>query len=1384
MRTDDSPPGDPQDLIAVHARRGPTRGVTPLLPHYSTPLACVMVGLAYSAAGGAGVWLLQRILTPALAGIAADIGIPWLPAGIGVAGLLLFGVRAWPGVFAGSCVTWGLVQGDAWGMVLLGAGSESLSIVLIAWLLNSWGYRVSLERYRDALLLIAAAAVGRVVTSGTDVIGLIADVWLNAGHSPLILDEAGVHRSGDVLMVSPALLRYALRWWANTTAGVILTVPLLAFLRPAGQRPESGTLHELVLWGLTSLAWVAGALLVRGADPRLPLIAGALVLVIWAAVRFGVTLASLGTLLFSMTAALGFGLQLGTFAGIEGREGTEVAWGFIGVLSGTALFLTSLLSQRERTRRAIAASAERYRRLFVSNPYPMWAEDLATGRVLLVNPAALREYGYDELAFLRLRGEALLVHPALSQSARTAGGRSTVTAERHRTSHGAEIEVEVTRVPVDFSGRAARICFVEPMSERNAMRLAALGAADLERFRLGGTIATQLIPRLSRAAYAAHQLSQADGRDSGSAERILAELSDDVAAAILVCKGVTRGVSPLLSADGDLAESLRQMSRSLPGLAAQLTVSVHSVAPVELSIERRDHVYRLVEDAVRTAASRPGVTRVSIALEAAADTLRVLVEDDGTAAVDPSSADELAHRSMAARAAAASGHLRVSARPSGGTIIRFECEPDRPSELERATAPRAAAPSEAAAHAELPQRDAPRTVEITPPTPPTVAWLRHAALLTLAYTATAGLGLAFVREVDTLNVSYQPVHALPWLPSGVAVVGLLLGGARLWPAIVVGYVAIWWGAADEGWRTVLLAAPAQAVAVLATVRILRHFGFRRSFDRLQDFLLLVGAAALGRALVIPADLVGLQLANAVSPLTAGPEMRDVVAPAHAILLGLSSAKLLAVARWWLNGVAGIVLVVPALVSWTRPLRDVIRRQRVELLLALLALVAAIAALLVVGTPGWRLPILALGLGVVTWAALRFGTGPASTATLLLSLAAAASFGLATGALAPTGPDEGLSMLWGFIVLLAAAAQVLTALLAGSTRAERQLQELDRQYRELFEAVPHAVFAFAAADHRIRVANSAAATRFGIPAAELIHASAAALCRDPRLLTPLRPEAAAAERLEVGVATAHEAHVDLEVTRVAVDLDGEPGVLCFAIDVSERNRLRTRVIEATDLERRNLAREFHDGLGQILTGLHLGVASLRRATEHGRTQRASGVDFVATAADEALRTCEQILLGVSPLQGTDGDLVDAIRRMPGRLPPDGSVRLAVAIAVTAPLCLPLELREHVYQIAQEAVTNCLKHAGATEVSVRLAVRPGEIEIEVADDGVGFETKMPSEGLGLESIRMRAVALHGHLTIEARAGRGTALRCVCPQPAAEAAPKWATAEARFPVYGAAI
>ncbi len=1315
-------------------------------------MASAVTFLWYTATGAIGLLLLHHVVERGLT-VAPSVALPWLPVGVGVASLLYLGRQAWPGVFLASCVVWGVIQGDSWAPTLIDAVGETLSIVLIVTLLRSWGFRSSFDRMRDPLLLLAAVAIGRLLSSGLDLAADIVAAWLTSDPDKLAaLRAAGVEWQGHTLRISAGALAYSARWFANAMTGCMLVVPLLALVTSSPRRQPPDRVRLLLL-GAAVVLWLLCAMALPAAVLRPAILLGGLLLVVWAAARFGVGIAAAVTLVLTTACTVGFGLQLGTFEGLESREGLEVAWGFIGLLSGTALFLTTLLSQRERARRAIAASGLVYRRLFLGNPFPMWARHTASGRIVLVNPAALRLYGYDEQQFLRLPPAELRADTAATAPA--AGGEPlhVTVVERHRTAFATEIEVEVTRVPTLLDGEPAMISFIEPLSERNELRLAALSAGDIERYRTGGTIHDQLMPRLARVVESAGRLADTATDDGRSAGAILTTIAENVDAAIAICRQLTRGASPLDWAGGSLAEALRRLPASLPEGSPAVEVTVHESASLSLSVERSDHVYRLAEDAVRAAAARPGVRTVRIALEVSSTNLRVRVEDDGAARTFEGPQEAVALRSINARAIAAEGHLRVGPAPSAGTAVTFETELGDDAEPPGHAAPAADAPGPPPAE----PGDRTGAARQRSRGASWLDWLHQSAHLGIAYTATAVLGFWFLQEIDSLHLSAHGIRAVPWVAGGVAIVGLWIGGARLWPAVFVGYVLVWRGLAHEGWLTVLIAAAAQAAGAVLTVSLMRRLHFRQAFDRYQDIALLFFAAAVGRALVIPADLLGLQFPDAISPLNLSAEMRTVLGDARAVLFGFSAAQWSAVLRWWLNGVTGIVLVVPALVSWSRRAWDHVVGRGWEFLVWSLTLALTVTTILTVAQPEWRLPILLLGLAVVTWAAVRFGAGPASTATLVLAMTATASHALATGLLAPARPDEGQEVLWGFIVVLATTAHVLTALLAEGDRAAVELEQLKLQYRNLFEAVPHPLFVYSTESGRIRLANHVAIREYGYTAAEFATMSLADLDADPRddrpaadLSRPLR--IAARHRTKSGEIR------DLELALTPVEIDDEPGALCFAIDVSERNRLRTRMIEATDRERRHLAREFHDGLGQVLTGLQLGMAPLRRAAAAGRPLDDKAVRFVATAAAEARRACEQILRGVSALQDADGDLLDAIRRLPERLPPGADVRLDVAVTQSAAITLPLEQREHLYQIAQEAVTNALKHARASRITVTMTVKPADLKLVVEDDGIGFDPAHDSTGLGLNSLRLRATALRGRLRISRRLGGGTVVTVV--------------------------
>jgi len=1313
--------------------------------------------LGYLATGYPSLLWLHHIASRQDAGASTSLAVPWLAPGVAVVCLMRYGLRAWPAVFASSLVLWGVIQHYYMALTLPESVGEALSIVLIVWLLKVWGFRPTLERYKDTLLLLAAVGVGRLVSSAFDVLSVIATAaYVSDPGIVGDLQAAGAARAGHALMINVELLRFAGRWWLNTVAGCVLVVPLLALrkARPPPRR-ERNRLGLAALLGTAAL-WLVVALVFPPGPLLLLLLLAALLIAVWAAVKFGVGVAAAVTLLLAMSAAIGFGAQLGAFGGFNLGERVEVAWGFIGLLSGTALFLTALLSQRDQARREIAASVERYQRLFAGNPFPMWIEDAVSGRILLANPAALRIYGYDQPQFLSLCGHDLQSDAGVQSATRTHDG-SIITTERHRSALGADLDVEVTRATMAAGGGApVRICFVEPQSERNELRLAVLTVGDLERFRLGGVLQNELMPLLTGIVRNANELGASPLR-ARSDRALLDAIKTEVATAARICAQLTRGASPLQNAQGDLGAALRRLPESLSGITPTVQASIHSGAPLVLSIERRDHIYRLAEEAVRSAAARAGTQSVRILLEVGATSVRLQVEDDSDARAHPALDKDLANRSIAARAVAAAGQLRISHGGVAGTTISFECEQEgQPAAETEPEALRTEPDPPLPAQPDEARESAASPVE----TSAAAWWLPRAVILTLAYAMAADISIRFLQELDTLNVSHHAVLAIPWVAGGIIVTGLLIWGTSLWPALFIGYVFIFQGWAHEGWISVLVGAAVQSVAVIVVVRLLRRFGFRRSFDRVRDFLLLLVAAAIGRTLIVPADLFDFRVANAVSSLTVTHEWREVLAPAHALALGFTAAQLDAVARWWLNGVAGIVLTVPALLSWSIGAWINIRGRGLEFLAWSATLAIGGASMLGVDAPEWRLPILTLGLTTVTWAAVRFGAGPASLATLFLSLVATVSFGMSLGTLAPTGPAEGLGLFWGFILLLTTTAQVLTSLLAESDRADRELQQLDQRYRALFEAVPHPLFAYSTVSGRILLANAAARHRYGHTMGEFNELSLASLdaASDHPTLIPNRSEASK-------VTTQHRTKtgevVDVELALLPVEIDGRPGGLCFAIDVSELNRLRTRLIEAMDRERRNLAREFHDGLGQILIGLQLGTVPLTRSVQQGEPLDPASVKFVAHVAQEAQRTCEQVLRGVSPLQEVDGDLIEAIERLPTRLPPDARDLLKVSITADSAVTLALEEREHLYQIAQEAVTNSLKHAHANRIVVAVAVTSSSVDLSVTDDGVGFDPARRSGGLGLDSLALRAAALGARLIIAQRGASGTIVTCRCRQ-----------------------
>ena len=216
------------------------------------------------------------------------------------------------------------------------------------------------------------------------------------------------------------------------------------------------------------------------------------------------------------------------------------------------------------------------------------------------------------------------------------------------------------------------------------------------------------------------------------------------------------------------------------------------------------------------------------------------------------------------------------------------------------------------------------------------------------------------------------------------------------------------------------------------------------------------------------------------------------------------------------------------------------------------------------------------------------------------------------------------------------------------------------------------------------------------------------------------------------------------------------------DRRKRERLESAVRDATDEERRRLAQELHDGLGQELTGLAMLADGLVNQAKRSGTAVPPQLARLADIARHAIKSCRDIAHGLSPLGGTPGGISEALRELAARLGGPPGPRISLTLDLQAPVAIPREASEHLYRIAQEAVANAIRHSGAGTLEVRLEVDSHLTRLSVLDDGCGPAAHpADSTGLGLRTMQHRAEIIGAHLSIAERAGGGTALTCEVPQ-----------------------
>jgi signal transduction histidine kinase len=215
----------------------------------------------------------------------------------------------------------------------------------------------------------------------------------------------------------------------------------------------------------------------------------------------------------------------------------------------------------------------------------------------------------------------------------------------------------------------------------------------------------------------------------------------------------------------------------------------------------------------------------------------------------------------------------------------------------------------------------------------------------------------------------------------------------------------------------------------------------------------------------------------------------------------------------------------------------------------------------------------------------------------------------------------------------------------------------------------------------------------------------------------------------------------------------------AVDLSERVARDTlrRVLEAQEQERRRLALELHDETGQALTSILLGLSAVRDATDEDAAARAEAE--LRELVVGALQNVRALAVELRPSTLDDFGLAPALERLGTTLAERSGMKVSVEVNLAERL--PPEAETTLYRFVQEALTNVVKHAGATNVQVVVGRREGGVSALVEDDGRGFDREnVRRDGLGIVGMRERLALLGGALAVESKPGAGTSLIAFVP------------------------
>jgi PAS domain S-box-containing protein len=648
--------------------------------------------------------------------------------------------------------------------------------------------------------------------------------------------------------------------------------------------------------------------------------------------------------------------------------------------------------------------------------------------------------------------------------------------------------------------------------------------------------------------------------------------------------------------------------------------------------------------------------------------------------------------------------------------------------------------------------------------------------LAAVYAAVARLGLA----MDAVG----GFATLVWPPTGIALVALLVGGAELWPGVLLGALVtnLWIGGPP---------AVATAIAVGNTLEAvlgayaLGRVGFRPTLDRVRDVAALVLLAAIGSTLISAmVGVASLRLSGRLTAALAGETFR----------------------AWWIGDLIGDLVVAPLLLTLLLRPATPIERPRLFEAVALTT-APVLVAILVFALPlppamtALRQPFLLFP--ALVWPALRFGPRGVASMTFLITVVAIAGTTAGHGPFLQPHLRDSLAGLQVFVAAMAVGLLVLGALVAERRRAEQAASEGHALLRAVVDATTDAVFAKDRAG-RYLVMNQAGARALDRSVADIVGrddaalmpaAEAAALAASDRAIL----DSGETRTFEDNVPSAGQARVFWATKSPVRDEHGRVvGLVGIARDITERKRAEEALVEAIGARDEFLSIASHE-LRTPLYVLTLELGSLLRRMQKIGNAGAPGA-FEAAVAKlrgtlrqtdrlnqliESLLEVSRISAGRLHLEREPVDLLGLARDVMERFgEPAARAGCTLALHGTKPIVGQWD-RLRLEQIVTNLLSNAMKYGAGKPVDVTIAGNARDATLVVRDRGIGiapadverifgrFERAVSPRhfgglGLGLYITRQIVEAHGGTIGVESRPGEGSTFTLALPlaaRPASE-------------------